>query len=325
MQLSIIGYDPSGAWMRQAGTMEELLGYRSSGGITWINVNGLKDCGEALSRLSETYGVHPLTLEDILNTEHRPKVEEFDDYIFITFKLIKANSERRIEIEQVSIILTKDTVITFQESHGPFFEPIRRRILGNVGRIRKMGSDYLAYAIMDSVIDGYFVALDDIGTKIEDFEDRAILDNDASFIPDLQDMKQLLLKIRRIVWPLRENLSSLQRMETPLVNENLDPFLKDLYDNVLQAAETVETYRELLSGVLEVNMSAVSNRMNSVMKVLTIISTIFIPITFIVGVYGMNFSNMPELDYPYAYYVTWGVMFVIVIGMIVYFKRKKWI
>jgi magnesium transporter len=227
--------------------------------------------------------------------------------------------------EQISLILTGNTVITFQEIPGDTFDGIRRRILDNMGRIRRMGADYLAYAIMDAVVDEYFLALDILGAGIEQFEDRAMSEEDTAFMADIQKVKQRLHRVRRIIWPLRESLSSLSRSESSFISGELGPFIKDLHDNVIQAVETVESYRELIAGVMEVNLSTVSNRMNKIMKVLTIISTLFIPLTFIVGVYGMNFSNMPELNYPYAYPVIWGIMAVIGIGMLIFFKRRHWI
>ncbi|MDR3336030.1 MAG: magnesium/cobalt transporter CorA [Treponema sp.] len=343
MDLSIIGYDPVGSWKQTAATVEELLSYKNPAGITWINVDGL-DNFEAIHRLAEVYNIHALTVEDILNTEQRPKVEEFDHYLFISFKAISrkedrppvpaeggsregkrfALPEKDLIFDQVSLVIREDTVISFQELPGDPFDGIRKRILNNIGRVRKMGADYLSYVLMDAVVDEYFSILEHIGVRIEDFEDRAVDDRDANFIPELQKIKQQLLHIRRVIWPLRESLSLLLKMESPLLNDELDPFFKDLYENVIQAAETVETYRELVSGVMEVNFSVVSARMNNVMKVLTIISTLFIPLTFIVGVYGMNFKYMPELDYPYAYAITWGIMLLIAGGMLIFFKRRDW-
>lgn len=326
MELSIIGYDSIGAWVKTADTMEELLSYRNTGGLTWIQVNKLKD-GAEISPLIDAFGIHPLTVEDILDTEQRPKAEEFDTYLFITLKSLRLliGEEEELVLDQISLILTQDTVITFQKTSDYSFDTIRRRIFNNIGRIRKMGADYLAYGIMDAVVDNYFVALDTLEDRLEAFEDRAIDENDAALIPDLQRLKQILLRIRRIIWPLRESLAILLRLESDLISPDMKPFLKDLHDNVIQAIETVETYREILTGVMEVNLSALSNRMNKVMKVLTIISTIFIPLTFIVGVYGMNFSYMPELDYLYAYPIIWGVMVIIAVGMLIFFKRRHWI
>jgi magnesium transporter len=321
--LSIIGYDLSQAWVRSADTVDELLARRNPSGITWINVNGLKDTA-AITRLAEIYGIHPLTVEDILDTGQRPKVEEFDKYLFFIFKYLHPQGGDDLVSEQISMVFTENTVITFQEMAGDPFGGIRRRILNNGGRVRRLGADYLAYGLLDSVVDAYFLVLDNLGTRIEEFEDRAMDEKDEAFMPDIQRTKQDLLKIRRIVWPLRESLSLLPQLSPAFIHEELGPFVKDLHDNVIQVAETLETYRELIAGVMEVNLSMVSNRMNQVMKVLTIISTLFIPLTFIVGVYGMNFAFMPELRYPYAYPLTWGVMILIALGMLIFFKHRRW-
>jgi magnesium transporter len=332
MRLSLIGYDPIGSWTKSASSIEELLGYRNPGGVNWINVNGLKDT-ESIARLAEAYGIHTLTVEDILNTEHRPKVEEFDEYLFITLKAITWESSPtadpycpgRTAYEQISIILTADTVITFQEAAGDSFDPIRRRIEANLGRIRKMGPDYLAYGLVDSIVDAYFLVLEQLGAAIEEFENRATEETGQHFMRALQAIKQEVLRMRRSLWPLRESVSSMLRMDSDLVSEELAPFLKDLHDNVVQAAETVESYRDITAGVMEVNLSVMSTRLNEVMKVLTIISTIFIPLTFIAGVYGMNFKYMPELNQPWGYPLAWGVMGAIALGMLVFFKKRKWL
>jgi magnesium transporter len=324
MVLSIIGFDPVESWAQTAGTVDELLQYRHGSGVTWINVNGLKD-DNAIHRLAAVYGIHPLTIEDILNTERRPKVEEFDDYLFITLREISNPGENPFVFDQISLVITADTVITFQEAAGDSFDGIRRRILNNVGRIRKAGVDYLAYSLMDSVVDRYFLALDTLGADIEEFEERAVDPKDRAFIADVQITKQRLHHIRRAVWPLRENISVLIRMESAFIGEKLSPFLKDLQDNLIQAAETVESYRESISGIMEIHLSAASHNLNKVMKVLTIISTIFIPLTFIVGVYGMNFSNMPEIHTAYGYFVVWGIMILLAAGMIIFFKKRDWL
>jgi magnesium transporter len=320
--LSLIGYDPVGAWTKTAETASELVAWKNPAGITWINVECF-DNQEQINYLAEHFKIHPLTVEDIVDTSQRPKTEEFDDYLFITFKA--ANPSPGLEFEHMSLIITGDTVITFQEKPGDYFDGIRRRILNNAGRIRRMGADYLAYAIIDAVVDEYFIIIDSLGSEIEDFEERAVGEKDDTFIRDIQDIKRKLLKVRRVVWPLRESLSLLMHLDSKLVENELEPFLKDIYDHIIQAAETIETYRELVAGVMEVNLTAASNQLNKVMKVLTIISTIFIPLTFIVGVYGMNFRFMPELDLAWAYPVIWALMIAIALGMIVFFKRRKWI
>jgi magnesium transporter len=307
--------------MKKAETVEELLTHKNPAGITWINVDCLDRPGE-IHKLAEIYRIHPLTVEDILDTGQRPKVEEFDDYLFFTLKAV--NPSMGLDFEHISLVLTRDTVILFQEKPGDYFDGIRKRILNNAGRIRRMGEDYLAYLIIDAVVDEYFVVLDSLGSGIEDFEERAIDENDETLTQDIQKIKQEMLRVRRVIWPLRESLSILMHLDSKRIGDELEPFLKDLYDHVIQAAETVETYRELMAGVMEVHLSALSNRMNKVMKVLTIISTIFIPLTFVAGVYGMNFRFMPELDMPYAYPVVLGLMVIIALGMVVFFKRRHW-
>ena len=322
MLLSLIGYDPVGAWTKTADKADELLTWRNPAGITWINAECF-DNPEAINRLAEEFKIHPLTVEDILDTSQRPKTEEFDDYLFIAFKA--ANPSDGLDFEHMSLVIANDTVLTFQEKPGDYFDGVRKRILNNAGRIRRMGADYLAYALIDAVVDEYFIILDSLGSEIEDFEDRAVDEKDESFIDDISKIKQKLLKVRRVVWPLRESISLLIRMDSKRIGSELEPFLKDLYDHIIQAAETVKTYRELVAGVMEVNLSAASNRLNRVMKVLTIISTIFIPLTFIVGVYGMNFRFMPELEYPLAYPIVWGIMTAVALGMLLFFKRRRWL
>jgi magnesium transporter len=328
MELSIIGYDPVGAWKKTAGTAEELLQYRNPAGITWINAYGF-DRPEEIHRFAEIFRIHPLTVEDILDTGQRPKTEEFDDYLFITLKAVNPGEGDGPDVEglcfeHMSIVVTGDTVLTFQEKPGDYFDGIRKRILNNAGRIRRMGADFLAYTIIDAVVDEYFIILDSLGSGMEEFEERAVDENDESFTRDIQRIKRDFLRIRKVVWPLRESVSLLMRLDSSRISDTLEPFLKDLLDHIVQAAETVETYRELIAGVMEVNLSSISNRMNKVMKVLTIISTIFIPLTFIVGVYGMNFTHLPELGLRYAYPVTWGVMILIAIGMLIFFKHRRW-
>jgi magnesium transporter len=348
MILSLIGYDPAGVWNKTMTSVDELIAWKNPAGMTWINVEIL-DRPDEINRLAEVFGIHPLTVEDILDHTHqRPKVEEFDTYLFIAFKKVgssgsfsspiqaevpAAHTPRHqltlmggaVDLEHISMVITKDTVLTFQGKPGDCFDGIRKRIMNNAGRIRRMGPDYLAYALMDAVVDEYFVSIDSLGSEIEDFEDRVLDEKDDTFIRDIQDVKHKLLKMRRAVWPLRESLSLLMRFETKLMGSDLEPFLQDLYEHVIQAAETVETYRELIAGIMEINMTASSNRLGKVMKVLTIISTIFIPLTFIAGVYGMNFDFMPELYYTPSYFIVLGGMAIIAIGMLLYFKRKKWI
>jgi magnesium transporter len=318
---SVIGYDPAGAWEHSAATLEELLKHRNPAGLSWININTLDH--DTVSALAAEYRIHPLTVEDILDTKQRPKAEEFDDYLFVVLKAIH-REEKGFSYEQISIILREDTVITFQEKPGDNFDGIRKRIINNAGRIRRTGSSYLAYSLMDAVVDDYFAILDSLSDKIEILEDRASEDTE-DFMSDFQGTKQTLLQLRRSIWPLRDSVSRIIHSDSKLFHDDLAPFLQDLQGNVLQAVETVESHRELMAGIMEMNLAAMSNRTNRIMKVLTIISTIFIPLTFIVGVYGMNFVHMPELRSSYGYPVTWGIMILIAAGMLIFFKRHRWI
>jgi magnesium transporter len=323
MIFSLIGYDTSGVWTRNFTGVDELIAWEKPAGVTWMHTEEM-DKPEEVNRLAEFFGIHPLTVEDILDPTHqRPKVEEFDDYLFVAFKAV--NFSQDISFEHIGMVITTDMVLTFQEKSGNKFDAIRKRIMNNAGRHRRMGADYLAYTIIDTVVDEYFISIDSFGSEIEVFENRALAEKDDAFIQDIQGVKRKLIKMRRAVWPLRESLFMLMRLDSRLFKNDLDPFLKDLYDHVIQAAETVDTYRELIAGIIEINMAVVSNRLNQVMKVLTIISTIFIPLTFIAGIYGMNFQFMPELEQKPAYFIVLGLMLAVAIGMLLFFKRKKWI
>ncbi|MDR2150797.1 MAG: magnesium/cobalt transporter CorA [Spirochaetaceae bacterium] len=324
MSLSLIGYNQSGAWQENADTIDELQVLRTKADHLWINLNQSSDA--ALVRaMSEVYHIHPLTVEDILDNTQRPKAEEFDDYLFLILKMVSRKGEAAPEFEQISMILTGDTLITVQESEGDPFNGIRQRILNNGGRFRRMGIDYLAYAIIDCLIEGYFLTLDSFSLEFEAFEERAFDENDSAFIPDIQKTRRNISSMRRIIWPMRESIAALIHFDSELLHKELEPFFKDILDNIVQISEIVENYRELLSGIMEVNLSAISNRMNRVMKVLTIISTIFIPLTFIVGVYGMNFAYMPELQNRFAYPLVWAVMLIIALAMVLFFKKNKWL
>jgi magnesium transporter len=323
MILSLIGYDPVGMWTKTMTTAEELAAWKNPASITWIDVECF-DQPDEVTRLAEMFGIHPLTVEDILDSTHqRPKAEEFDHYLFMAFKAV--SFLKVSDFLNISLVITKDTVLSFHHEPGSYFDGIRKRIVNNAGRVRHMGTDYLAYALIDAVVDEYFISIDTLESEIETFEDRTLDEKDDSFIYDIQEIKRKLLKMRRAIWPLRESISLLMRFESKLISNDLAPFLKDLYDHIIQAAEAVDTYRELIAGIMEINMTMASTRLNRVIKVLTIISTLFIPLTFIVGVYGMNFEFMPELGYAPAYFIVWGVMLFIVLGMLLFFKRLRWI
>ncbi|UCE26648.1 MAG: magnesium/cobalt transporter CorA [Candidatus Coatesbacteria bacterium] len=324
-RVTVIDYDESSVNEYELGDIEECFPFRDTATVTWINVDGVHDI-EVIQKLGDCYGIHPLVLEDVVNTNQRPKLEEFDDYVFLVLKMLLLNEEeRRPEFEQVSIILGPNFVVSFQEREGDVFESVRERIRSGKGRIRRGGADYLAYALLDSIVDGYFVVLETFGEYIEALEEELLTDPERKTLQRLNDMKREVIFLRKSVWPLREVISALQREESALVEDTTRVYLRDVYDHTIQVIDTVETFRDMLTGMLDVYLSGVSNRMNEVMKVLTIIATIFIPLTFIAGVYGMNFTFMPELGWHWGYPITLLVMVVIGILMVVFFKRKKWL
>jgi len=264
-------------------------------------------------------------LEDILNTETRPKIEITDDYLFIVMKLVLFNPEHKIlETEQVSFILGRTFLFSFSEKSDEIFNPIKERIATQLGKIRKKGPDYLLYALMDIVVDNYFLALEKIEERIETLDDEVINNPERSQIESIYNLRNLLLMMRRSIWPYREIVNQLIKDDSDLLDDSIEPYLRDLYDHTIHITETIEQQREITNGLMEIYLSMMSNKMNEVMKVLTVIATIFIPLTFIVGIYGMNFKYMPELDVPWAYYAVWGVMFAVVVTMVIYFRRKNW-
>lgn len=306
--------------------IEDAFHFKGNNQIAWINVNGLNNTSD-IEKLGAHYGLHPLTLEDIVNTTHRPKLDEFDNYLFIIFKMLYVKNENELIFEQVSLVIGEDYVLTFQEADGDVFDDLRERISSGKGRVRSMGPDYLMYAIIDAVVDHYITVIEAFGDKIETIEDHVFEGNSDNnqTANTIQRLKREVLKIRRSVFPLREVISQLDKIEHHLVDEKTHSFLRDLYDHIVQVNESIEMYREMVWSLLEMYMSIMSNKMNEIMKVLTIMSTIFIPLTFIVGVYGMNFDNMPELHYKNGYFILIGLMIFIFLMMLIYFRRKKWL
>jgi magnesium transporter len=324
-RVTVIDYDELSVNEHELDDIEECFPFKDTATVTWINVDGVHDT-DVIQKLGDCYGIHALVLEDVVNTSQRPKLEEFDDYVFLVLKMLLLNKEeRRPEFEQVSIILGPNFVISFQEREGDVFEKVRERIRSGKGRIRSGGADYLAYALVDSIVDGYFVVLETFGEYIEALEEELVADPDRKTLQKLNDMKRETIFLRKSIWPLREVISALQREESVLVEDSTRVYLRDVYDHTIQVIDTVETFRDILTGMLDIYLSSVSNRMNEVMKVLTVIATIFIPLTFIAGVYGMNFRFMPELGWRWGYPITWLIMVVIGVLMVVFFKRKKWL
>jgi len=293
--------------------------------LLWINVDGIHDL-ELLGSFGQHFGIHPLVLEDVCNTDQRPKIEDHGEYLYIVLKMVDYDEKQKaIDMEQVSLILMPRCVITFQEKPGDVFEPVRNRLRGGKGRIRKAGPDYLAYALLDSVVDRYFLLLEKLGDEVEALEEKILADPGSETVRELHGLKREMIFLRRAAWPMREIVARLERGGSELVDSETEIYLRDLYDHSVQVIDSIETLRDLLSGLLDIYLSSVSNRMNEVMKVLTIIATIFIPLTFIAGVYGMNFSYMPELEIPWAYPAVWVVMILLALGMVVFFRKRKWL
>lgn len=304
--------------------IEQVLAMLEDGMVNWVNINGLAD-HDAIKRLGGFLKLDSLTIEDIFNTEHRPKIEDFGHYLLIITKMLTRRADDTIEYEQVAIVLTANMVLTIQQTPGDCFDPLRERLRTGAGRLRRMGPSFLAYGLLDVIVDHYFSLLEWLGNRLEELEASSASERDSSgFMSGLQDVKADLNRFRRVLWPIRETVVVLSHSDSGLLDEALTPFFRDLQENAVQVIEAIESYRETASGIQEVYFSSVSNRMNEVMKVLTIISTIFIPLTFIAGVYGMNFKYMPELNQAWAYPAAWGLMLIIAVGMIIFFKRKKW-
>ncbi len=323
-KIEVMSYDEAGYEEKEVEDVAEIIPDLKSPDITWVNVDGLKVSD--IIEIGTSMGFHPLIQEDIVNTEQRPKVEEYDDYIFFVLKMISFDEESgEVDIEQVSFILGDRYLVSFQERHGDCFDLIRQRIRENKGIIRKMGSDYLAYSLIDMIVDGYFTVLEKIGDKVEDIEDELVVNPQIDTLHDIYDMKRSMISFRKNVWPLREVISRLDRLGSKLFKETTGVYIRDVYDHTVQVVDAIETYRDLLSGMLDIYLSSISNKMNQIMQVLTIIGTIFIPLTFLAGVYGMNFQYMPELAWRNAYPALWGVMIIITIIMILYFRRRKWL
>jgi magnesium transporter len=324
VKITLTEYDENNVETCEINSVGEIDPYTDTPQVTWVNVSGLHDT-ELIKQIGEKFSIHPLVLEDILNTETRPKIEMTDKYVFIAMKMLTYNTtEHEIVTEQVSFILGDTFVFSFLEKSDNIFNPIQDRITNNYGRVRKQPSDYLFYALMDVVVDQYFLVLEQIEHNIESLDDEVITNTDRSQIEKIYNLKNKLLLTRRSIWPLREIFSRLTREESKLINKRIMPYLRDLLDHAIQVTETIELQRELTTGIMETHLSMMSFKMNEVMKVLTIIATIFIPLTFIVGIYGMNFKYMPELEWPWAYFALWGVMICVVLLMVFYFRRKKW-
>jgi magnesium transporter len=324
VRITLFDYDAVHFEERQAMRIEDCLPYRDTATVTWINIDGVANV-EVLEKIGKYFTIHPLILEDIQNTEQRPKMEDLDGYLYINLKMIQSPLPgKEIRLEHVSLIIGPNYLLSFQEDPGDVFDPVRERIRKD-GKIRKFGPDYLAYALIDNIVDNYFIVMERMEERVEDLEAELVENATPQSLEKINRLKKDMIYLRKAVWPLREVITGLERSDSPLIKEETLIYLRDVYDHIIQVIDTMETYRDMVSGMIDIYLSGLSYRMNEIMKVLTLIATIFIPLTFIVGVYGMNFRNMPELSYRYGYYLIWAVMIGMVAIMLTYFRKKKWI
>lgn len=324
-RISLIHFDEQSLEEMEINSIPECLPFIQKTGVTWIFFEGLPDI-PILEELGSNFGLHPLTLEDILNTDQRPKIEDYEDYLYIVIKMFHNGTPGIIESksEQISILLGINFVISFQEKVSDTFQTVRDRLHNPKSRLRKSGPDYLTHALLDAIVDHYFIILEDLGERIEILEEALVKNPSSALLGNLQGLKKEMLLLRKSLWPLREMISTLERLESPLITKSSALYFKDIYDHTIHIIDTLETFREMLSGMLDIYLSSISNRMNEVMKVLTIIATLFMPLTFIAGIYGMNFKYMPELEWRWGYAMVWVVLLTVASLMILYFRKRKW-
>lgn len=324
VKVTVIDYDKSHFTEKEMENIEECFPFKDTPTVSWINIDGVHDM-TVIEKVGEYFGLHPLIQEDIVNTGQRPKSEDFETYVFVVLKMLYNNVENSgIVAEQVSLILGQNFVISFQEQRGDVFDAVRERIRKEKGRIRKEGPDYLAYALLDAIVDNYFIILEGLGEKIEEIEEKLVKSPTPAILQTIHGLKGDSLFLRKSIWPLREVTSGLSKCESPLIKQTTGVYLRDVYEHTIQVIDTVETFRDMISGMLDIYLSSISNRMNEVMKVLTIFAAIFIPLTFVAGIYGMNFKYMPELEWHWGYFMVLGLMAVIAGTLLIFFKKKKW-
>ena len=326
VRITVLDYEADRFDEQTPGAVEAVFPLREEPTTSWINIDGVHDMA-VIEKLGAHFRIHPLTLEDVVNTSQRPKMEEFDDYLFVVLKMLRHDEAGRVRSEQVSLVVGTNFLLSFQEVEGDVFDAVRDRIRKGQGRIRRSGSAYLAYALVDCIVDNYFLILEQLSEKIETLEGRLYdaIDDGTRLLHEIYHLKQEMIFLRKQTWPLRETLSQLTKTENPLVPEKTKVFFSDVYDHLIQALEIIDSLHAVLSSLQDLYLSMASQRMNEVMKVLTIIATIFIPITFVAGIYGMNFDYMPELKWHWGYFAVWGLFAAITAGMLVYFKRHKWL
>jgi len=324
VRITVIDYDATHIQEKIVENISECFPFRDTETVTWINVDGLGN-PKLIEDLGRCFTIHPLILEDIFNTMQRPKLEDLDQYIYLSLKMLSFIEESKvIKIEHISLVIGHNFLISFQEDIGDIFDPVRERIRKE-GKIRKLGPDYLAYALIDTIVDNYFVVMEKLEEQVEDLEEELVADPTRESLQKINRLKKDMIFLRKSVWPLRELINNLERSESKLIQETTNIYLRDVYDHTIQVIDTLETFRDIISGMIDIYLSGLSYKMNEIMKVLTLIATIFIPLTFVVGLYGMNFKNMPEIEWEYGYYSVLAVMVVMVAGMLTYYRKKKWI
>lgn len=325
VRITFLDYDQDGLNEREVADIAETWPLRDSPTVSWVNVDGLHDV-ELVQRIGDHFGVHPLVLEDVVSTGQRPKIEEYDDHLYVVVAMMAWDpTARQVREEQLSLILGPHWVITFQERVGDAFDPVRERLRQERGRIRTAGADYLAYALIDAIVDQYFHVLEGVGTETERLELEVLDAPTRETMHRLHHLKREMIVVRRSIWPVRDLTNGLVRAESVLIQEPTKVFIRDVYDHSIQIIDAVESLRDVISGMIDLYLSNISFRTNEVMKVLTIMASIFIPLTFMAGVYGMNFEVMPELSLPWAYPALWGLMISVAVGMVIYFRRKGWL
>lgn len=322
-ELRLVHYEDGALERREIAGVEEALPYLARPGVTWLHAVGAHDA-ERLNGL-QRLGLHPLVIEDILNTDQRTKFEDYGEYAYLVLKMLSDGTENGIEIEQISIVLGKNHVISVEEGPSGAFASVEALIDKDRARVRQSGADYLAYLLLDKVVDNYFIVLERLGERIDALQDELVSGPRPETLRLLHHLRRETLVLRRSVWPLREVIGDLARERSALIRPETAVYLRDVYDHTIHVVDTIETFREVLSGMLELYMSSSTNRLNEVIKVLTVIATVFIPPTFIASVYGMNFSNMPELDWRWGYPAAWAVMVGLGVAMLAYFRRKRWL
>ncbi|MEI7596573.1 MAG: magnesium/cobalt transporter CorA [Bacteroidota bacterium] len=323
-QITIVSYSKDEFSEIKTLLVEDCFAEKDSCNVNWINIDGIHNT-DNIEKIGLHYKLHPLLLEDIVNTEQRPKLEEYDNALFLTLKLLSYNTNtQEIDSEHVSFVLTGNTLISFQENNADSFELLRKRIEAGKGTIRAKGTDYLLYSLLDVVVDNYFSIIENISETIENLEEELFENPNQSSLQTIQNNKKDFLILRKAIYPLRESIYKLQNNDSNLIKESTAKYFRDVYDHTIQIIENIENYRDINLGLKDIYLSSISLKMNRIMQVLTIISTIFIPLTFIVGLYGMNFDFMPELHWRYGYFFVWGVIVVVTISLTIAFKRKKW-